>query len=128
MWEILTFGGRPYADKTTKEVVVAVNRGTRLNQPSTCSLDLYKNMLSCECLVCVGVESGLTNIPASVGSKHYVRLQRLLDYQVALSVVYYGDCPKDNGHNPENVGLLRCWVAESVHCSMFAWHITVLWL
>ena len=48
VWEILTFGARPYAGKTTKEVVVAVINGTRLHQPSTCSLDLYKEMLSCE--------------------------------------------------------------------------------
>ena len=62
VWEILTFGAQPYADKTTEEVVTGVKHGTRLTQPLTCSLDLYKNMLSCECLYACGDGSSVTHI------------------------------------------------------------------
>ena len=38
-----------------------------------------------------------------------IRLQRLLDYKVTLSVVYYCDCTSQDGWIRENVGLQRCW-------------------
>jgi hypothetical protein len=39
------------------------------------------------------------------GSKQDVRLKRLLDYQIAFSLVYYGDCPKEDSRTREAVGL-----------------------
>ena len=42
-----------------------------------------------------------------MGSKQRVRLQRLLDYHVALSVVSNGGCTSEGGQITEVVGLSR---------------------
>ena len=49
MWEILTFSARPYYDLTPHELLGALYNGVRLEQPVTCSLDLYNVLLKCEC-------------------------------------------------------------------------------
>lgn len=48
MWEILTFGARPYKDKKPQEMFKYLESGQRLAQPPTCTIDLYKVLLKCE--------------------------------------------------------------------------------
>ena len=48
MWEILTFSARPYSKLTSHELLGALYNGVRLEQPVTCSVDLYSELLKCE--------------------------------------------------------------------------------
>ena len=48
MWEILTFGGRPYEERESHEILKYLESGRRLVQPPTCTIDLYKVLLKCE--------------------------------------------------------------------------------
>ena len=47
VWEILTFGARPYPNLKASEVLMALQNGVRLKQPDTCTLDLYAILLKC---------------------------------------------------------------------------------
>ena len=51
VWEILTFGARPYKDKKPQEMLKYLESGQRLVQPPTCTIDLYKVLLKCETFV-----------------------------------------------------------------------------
>ena len=55
VWEILTFSARPYSNLTPCELLGAVYNGVRLEQPVTCSLDLYNVLLKCECIAFGGI-------------------------------------------------------------------------
>ena len=48
MWEILTFGARPYQERKSHEILEYLESGRRLVQPPTCSINLYKVLLKCE--------------------------------------------------------------------------------
>ena len=50
MWEILTFGARPYPNKQARELLGVLQSGERLNQPDTCTVDLYAVLLQCKCV------------------------------------------------------------------------------
>ena len=50
MWEILTFSARLYSNLTARELLGALCNGVRLEQPVTCSLNLYSVLLKCECI------------------------------------------------------------------------------
>ncbi|KAL3317981.1 Receptor tyrosine-protein kinase erbB-2 [Cichlidogyrus casuarinus] len=47
LWEIFTFGKRPYADIATESISQHVLAGGRLSQPDVCTIELYQVMLSC---------------------------------------------------------------------------------
>jgi len=47
LWELLTFGGRPYEHVDARHVPALLERGERLSQPDTCTIDVYKIMLNC---------------------------------------------------------------------------------
>lgn len=47
IWELLTFGERPYGDVPAKEVPDLIECGERLVQPDICSLDVYMTLLGC---------------------------------------------------------------------------------
>lgn len=47
IWELLTFGERPYGDTPAKNVPELIERGERLPQPDICTLDVYMTMLGC---------------------------------------------------------------------------------
>ena len=51
MWEVLTFGAKPYGKKRAQEIVIAIEKGERLPQPATSSIELYANLLKCEYIV-----------------------------------------------------------------------------
>ena len=47
MWEILTYGGRPYDDIPAREVPDLLEKGERLPQPVICTIDVYMIMIRC---------------------------------------------------------------------------------
>jgi len=57
VWEILTFGARPYPDIKAMELLEAIYKGVRLEQPQTCSSDIYAVLLKCEQIIWVRNET-----------------------------------------------------------------------
>jgi len=49
LWEIFTYGQRPYEDIRAIDVPGFLDNGTRLAQPPICSIDVYMIMIKCEC-------------------------------------------------------------------------------
>ncbi|TGZ71661.1 hypothetical protein CRM22_002516 [Opisthorchis felineus] len=47
LWEIFTFGRRPYEEVETKDIKDHVMKGGRLTQPDICTLDVYMVMVRC---------------------------------------------------------------------------------
>ncbi|XP_041986353.1 epidermal growth factor receptor isoform X2 [Aricia agestis] len=47
IWEILTYGNRPYANISARNVPELIENGLKLPQPSICTLDIYCVMVSC---------------------------------------------------------------------------------
>jgi L1 cell adhesion molecule len=47
MWEVLTFGAKPYGKKKAQEVLTLIEKGERLPQPATCSDILFNHLLKC---------------------------------------------------------------------------------
>lgn len=47
IWELLTFGRRPYGDHPAKDVPDLIEVGYKLEQPEICSLDVYITLVGC---------------------------------------------------------------------------------
>lgn len=47
IWEILSYGARPYAEISARNVPELIENGLKLPQPSICTLDIYCVMVSC---------------------------------------------------------------------------------
>lgn len=47
MWELLTYGARPYEHVPARDVPELLEKGERLSQPSICSIDVYMLMIKC---------------------------------------------------------------------------------
>lgn len=47
VWEILTYGGRPYDEIPAREVPDMLEKGERLPQPPICTIDVYMIMIRC---------------------------------------------------------------------------------
>ena len=47
VWELLTYGGRPYEDIPAREVPDLLEKGERLPQPAICTIDVYMLMIRC---------------------------------------------------------------------------------
>lgn len=47
IWELLTFGKRPYGDHAAKDVPDLIEVGYKLEQPEICSLDVYITLVGC---------------------------------------------------------------------------------
>uniref|UniRef100_T1GZA1 Protein kinase domain-containing protein n=1 Tax=Megaselia scalaris TaxID=36166 RepID=T1GZA1_MEGSC len=47
IWEILTFGQKPYENIAAKELPDLIEQGLKLYQPECCSLDIYMKLVSC---------------------------------------------------------------------------------
>ena len=48
LWEIFTFGERPYENVSAREISDLLEKGERLSQPSICTIDVYMIMIKCE--------------------------------------------------------------------------------
>lgn len=47
MWEMFTFGKRPYGGKTNGEAISAIVKLQRLPYPADCPREMYEMMLEC---------------------------------------------------------------------------------
>ncbi|XP_072181160.1 receptor tyrosine-protein kinase erbB-4-like [Diadema setosum] len=47
LWELMTFGGKPYEGVKAREVPDLLERGERLPQPPICTIDIYMLMVKC---------------------------------------------------------------------------------
>ncbi|CAH0547387.1 unnamed protein product [Brassicogethes aeneus] len=47
VWELLTFGGRPYENVPARDVPELLEKGERLPQPTVASIDVYMIMIKC---------------------------------------------------------------------------------
>nr|CAD7198577.1 unnamed protein product [Timema douglasi] len=47
VWELLTYGGRPYENVPARDVPELLEKGERLPQPSSCTIDVYMIMIKC---------------------------------------------------------------------------------
>ncbi|CAB0008622.1 unnamed protein product [Nesidiocoris tenuis] len=47
VWELLTYGGRPYENVPAREVLELLEKGERLPQPNICTIDVYMLMIKC---------------------------------------------------------------------------------
>ncbi|XP_012269849.2 epidermal growth factor receptor isoform X2 [Athalia rosae] len=47
IWEILTYGGRPYENVPARNVPELLEKGERLPQPAICTIDVYMIMIKC---------------------------------------------------------------------------------
>ncbi|KAH1010683.1 hypothetical protein HUJ05_004940 [Dendroctonus ponderosae] len=47
VWELLTFGGRPYDNVPARDVPELLEKGERLSQPSIATIDVYMTMIKC---------------------------------------------------------------------------------
>uniref|UniRef100_A0A672RT69 Receptor protein-tyrosine kinase n=1 Tax=Sinocyclocheilus grahami TaxID=75366 RepID=A0A672RT69_SINGR len=51
IWELMTFGGKPYDGIPTREIPDILEKGERLPQPPICTIDVYMVMVKCECYI-----------------------------------------------------------------------------
>ncbi|XP_076329616.1 epidermal growth factor receptor-like isoform X2 [Tachypleus tridentatus] len=47
VWELLTFGGRPYENITSRDIPDLLDKGGRLPQPNICTIDVYFILIKC---------------------------------------------------------------------------------
>ncbi|XP_014252271.1 epidermal growth factor receptor isoform X2 [Cimex lectularius] len=47
IWELLTYGARPYENVPAREVLELLEKGERLPQPHICTIDVYMSMIKC---------------------------------------------------------------------------------
>ncbi|KAI4872468.1 hypothetical protein NFI96_022937, partial [Prochilodus magdalenae] len=47
IWELMTFGGKPYEGIPTREIPDILEKGERLPQPAICTIDVYMVMVKC---------------------------------------------------------------------------------
>jgi len=69
LWELFSYGQRPYEDIRAIEIPSYLERGTRLAQPAICSIDIYMILIKCMQLLCVLCNAVYHGFPAwGVGS------------------------------------------------------------
>lgn len=47
VWELLTYGERPYENVPARDVPELLEKGERLPQPAICTIDVYMIMIKC---------------------------------------------------------------------------------
>lgn len=47
MWELMTFGAKPYEGIPAREIPDLLEKGERLPQPPICTIDVYMIMVKC---------------------------------------------------------------------------------
>jgi len=47
MWELFTYGQKPYENVRAKDISDLLEKGERLPQPSICTIDVYMIMIKC---------------------------------------------------------------------------------
>lgn len=54
VWELMTFGAKPYDGIPAREIPDLLEKGERLPQPPICTIDVYMIMVKCAWLSCAG--------------------------------------------------------------------------
>lgn len=49
VWELMTFGTKPYDGIPAREIAEVLEKGERLPQPPICTIDVYMIMVKCKC-------------------------------------------------------------------------------
>lgn len=49
VWELMTFGTKPYDGIPASEIAGVLEKGERLPQPPICTIDVYMIMVKCKC-------------------------------------------------------------------------------
>ena len=52
LWELFTYGQRPYEDIRAVDMARALDKGTRLPQPTICTIDVYMIIVKCTTKLC----------------------------------------------------------------------------
>jgi len=52
VWELFTYGARPYESVRAKDVPGLLEKGERLSQPNICTIDVYMIMIKCMSVFC----------------------------------------------------------------------------
>lgn len=47
VWELMTFGSKPYDGIPASEIAAVLEKGDRLPQPPICTIDIYMIMVKC---------------------------------------------------------------------------------
>jgi len=47
LWELFSYGQRPYEDVRAVDIPSYLERGTRLAQPAVCTIDVYMILIKC---------------------------------------------------------------------------------
>ena len=55
VWELFTYGQRPYENVRARDVPDLLEKGERLPQPSICTIDVYMIMIKCKPCIIVTV-------------------------------------------------------------------------
>lgn len=53
VWELMTFGSKPYDGIPASEISCVLEKGERLPQPPICTIDVYMIMVKCKSITCV---------------------------------------------------------------------------
>jgi len=48
LWELFSYGQRPYEDVRALDIPSYLERGTRLAQPAVCTIDVYMILIKCK--------------------------------------------------------------------------------
>ncbi len=48
VWELFTYGQKPYENTRARDVPDLLEKGERLPQPSCCTIDVYMIMIKCK--------------------------------------------------------------------------------
>lgn len=52
VWELMTFGTKPYDGIPASEIAGVLEKGERLPQPPICTIDVYMIMVKCKSAYC----------------------------------------------------------------------------
>ena len=58
VWELMTFGAKPYDGIPAREIPDLLEKGERLPQPPICTIDVYMIMVKCAWWSCAGCWGG----------------------------------------------------------------------
>lgn len=67
VWELMTFGSKPYDGIPASEISSVLEKGERLPQPPICTIDVYMIMVKCEFIFGV-VGAHLSRISSTIMS------------------------------------------------------------
>lgn len=70
MWELMTFGAKPYDGIPAREIPDLLEKGERLPQPPICTIDVYMIMVKCAWWAGLNLRCGGRAVRPMCGSLH----------------------------------------------------------